>query len=133
MKTTEKDILMICKGRYDDKYNSLEAALNAYYREHYTYSKEEVPTLSYKFMLQVWFYRCVEVFLQPDTMKSFYFYVIRDEHHKEKRFLNENGCTEFYEVLFHRISTWLCLLQVKDDNGNWIIDLSDYEEIDNVI
>lgn len=62
MRTTEKDILMICKGHYDSKYNSLEEALDAYYREHYCFSKEEMPTLSYKFMLSLLFNRCVEVF-----------------------------------------------------------------------
>lgn len=71
--------------------------------------------------------------LQPDRIRSFWHYVIVNEHCKEKRFLNENGCTEFYEVLFHRIVLWLCLLDVKDKDGNWKIDLSDYEGIDYVI
>ena len=133
MRTTEKDILMICKGYYDDKYKSIKEALNAYYIEHYTYSKEEVSTLSYRFMLSLWFNNCVRAFLQPDTIGSFWFRVIKEESFAENRFLNENGCTEFYEVLFHRIVSWLTLLDVRDDDGNWKIDLSDYEGIDYII
>ena len=133
MRTTEKDILLICKGHYDNKYKNLEEALDAYYRKHYCISKEKMPVLSYKFMLSLWFNRCVEVFLQPDTIRSFWFYVIVDENFAEKRFLNEKGCTEFYEVLYHRIVTWLMLLDVKDEDGNWKIDLSDYADIDCVI
>lgn len=133
MRTTEKDILMICKGHYSDKYKTLEEALGAYYRKHYSFPKEKIPTLSYKFMLSLWFNNCVKEFLQPDTMHSFWLYVIKEEAYQEKRWMNENGCTEFYEVLYHRIVTWLVLLDVRDKNGNWKIDLSDYEEVEFVI
>lgn len=133
MRTTEKDILMICKGHYKNEHENLESALDAYYRKHYCVPKEQIPTLSYKFMLSLWFYNCIEAFLQPDTIRSFLLRVIKEEAFAEKRFLNENGCTEFYEVLYHRIVTWLILLDVKDKNGNWKIDLSDYEGMDYVI
>lgn len=134
MRTTEKDILMICKGHYDkDKHEDLESALDAYYRKYYCVSKEEIPVLSYKFMLKLWLNSCVEAFLQPDTIRSFWHYVIVEEAFAEKRFLNENGCTEFYEVLYHRIVKWLILLSVRDKDGNWKIDLSDYDDIDYVI
>lgn len=128
MRTTEKDILLLCKGHYSEKYKTLEEALNAYYREHYSYPEQKRPDLTYKFMLSLWFYQCVEVFLQPDTIRSFWYYVIKEEHYSEKRFLNENGCTDFYEVLYNRIVSWLVCLPVKDKDMNWLIDLSDYEE-----
>ena len=54
--------------------------------------------------------------------------MIVEEAYQEKRWLNEDGCTDFYDVLFHRIVTWLILLDVQDDEGNWIIDVSDYSE-----
>ena len=134
MRTTEKDILMICKGRYNhDKHENFEAALDAYYREHYLISKEDLPILSHKFLLTLWFNDCVKAFLKPETMNSFWFHVIHNESMAEKCFLNEDGCTEFYDVMYHRIVTWLTLLQVRDENGNWIIDLSDYEDVDFVI
>ena len=108
MKTTENDILMICKGLYDqDKYKTLEDALDAYYRKYYCIPKEKLPVLSYKFMLHLWFNRCVEVFLTPDRIRSFWQNVIVDEAFQEKRWLNADGCTEFYEVLYHRIVSWL--------------------------
>ena len=79
-------------------------------------------------MLHLWFNRCVEVFLTPDRIRSFWQNVIVDEAFQEKRWLNADGCTEFYEVLYHRIVSWLILLNVKDDEGNWLIDVSDYTE-----
>lgn len=129
MKNTENDILMICKGYYNqEKHKTLEDALDAYYRKYYCIPKEKLPVLSYRFMLHLWFNRCVEVFLTPDRIRSFWQNVIVDEAFQEKRWLNEDGCTEFYEVLYHRIVTWLILLNVKDDKGNWVIDVSDYTE-----
>jgi len=134
MRTTEKDILMICKGRYNkEKHENLEAALDAYYRKHYEIPKEELPVLSHEFMMRLWFNRCVETFLQADTIRSFWYYVIVEKAYEEKRYLNQDGCTEFYEVLYHRIVTWLQLLDVRDENGNWKIDLSDYEGLDYII
>lgn len=128
MKNTENDILMICKGHYDKKYKTLEEALDAYYRKYYCISKEHIPFLTHRFMLQLWFNRCVEVFLTPDRIRSFWHNVIVEEAYQEKRWLNEDGCTEFYEVLYHRIVKWLILLPTKDKEGNWLIDVSDYTE-----
>ena len=129
MKNTENDILMICKGHYDqEKHKTLEEALDAYYRKHYCISKEKIPFLTHRFMLHLWFNRCVEVFLTPDRIMGFVKNVIVEEAYQEKRWLNEDGCTDFYDVLFHRIVTWLILLDVQDDDGNWIIDVSDYSE-----
>ena len=129
MKTKEKDILMICKGYYDhEKHKTLEEALDSYYRKHYGISKEEIPVLTHRFMLSLWFNNCVKEFLTPETIRSFWWYVISEEAFQEKRWLNENGCTEFYEVLYHRIVKWLIFLNLKDDEGNWIIDGSDYKK-----
>ncbi len=129
MKNTEKDILMICKGHYDkEKHKTLEGALDAYYRKYYCISKKDIPVLSYKFMMTMWFNRCVEVFLTPERIRNFWHNVIVEESFQEKRLLNEKGCTEFYEVLFYRIVKWLTLLSVKDEDGNWLIDVSDYTE-----
>ena len=134
MKTTEKDILMICKGYYNSgKYNSIEEALDGYYRKHYNISKERLPELSHEFMLSLWFNDCVRTFLQPDTITSFWKQVIVLPAFEEKDFINVNGCTYFYDVLFYRIVTWLALLDVRDKDGNWKIDLSDYEGLDYII
>lgn len=128
MRTTEKDILMIVKGHYNhNKYKSLEKALDGYYRKHYGISKKELPVLSHRFMLTLWFNDCVKEFLIPETIQSFWRYVIQEKTFKEKYWFNENDCTEFYEVLYHRIVKWLHLLKVRDDDGNYLIDLSDYE------
>lgn len=128
MKTTEKDILRLCKGYYDyEKYQSLEEALDAYYRREYCVSKEEIPELSYQFMVELWFGPCVRAFVTPDNFRIFHQYVIFERSFQEVQSFHNEVHMDFYEVLYHRLVKWLNLLQVRDEKGNWIVDLSDYE------
>lgn len=123
MKSTAKDILRICKGHYDsEKYDSVEAALDAYYRVHYGVSKERMPVLSPKFMVELWLVPCVKTFVTPENFTGFCSTVL------EGRFgiatqPEQNG---FYEVLFDRLVLWLYGLPVRKGD-EWIIDLSEYE------
>ena len=64
MKSVVKDILMLCKGRYDkEKHKSLEEALDAYYRERYMVTKESLPELTHKFIYSLWLKECIREFL----------------------------------------------------------------------
>lgn len=136
MKTTEKDILMICKGYYDkEKHKSLEDALDAYYRREYDVSKESLPTLSYEFMFSLWFKYCIREFLIPEKIGEFYHNMIAEESLPEKNYFgvncfNKEPAKDFYEVMFHRCVKWLQLMKVRDKDGNWVVDLSDYAEHD---
>lgn len=131
MRTTEKDILWLCKGNYDtEKYPRLEDALDFYYRKYYDVSKEYIPELSYEFMIDLWMSSCVNIFLNEKTKNSFMYYVIRNKSFKEKYEIGcKNKCKDFYEVLFWRIVLWMRLLQVKNEE-NWIIDLSEYHDLE---
>jgi len=127
MKTVEKDILMLCKGRYDHKkYQNLEEALDAYYRREYNVSKEDLPVLSYRFMVELWFQKCILRFLTPEGIRVFYWNVFGEESFAERGQKRKESCTEFYEVLYHRLVKWLTLLPVRDADGNWLIDVSEY-------
>jgi len=127
MKTTEKDILLLCKKHYNvEKYKTLEEALDAYYRKEYGVSKKDLPVLTYEFMCYLWMFPCIKAFLTEDKIPLFLQYIFNEKCCYEVGLSNHNGCTEFYDVLFHRIVKWLCLLQVKE-SGKWIVDLSDYE------
>ena len=129
---------MICKGYYNKEHRSLEEALDAYYRKKYEVPKEQIPTLSYKFMFNLWFMPCIREFLVPEKIGEFYHNIIAEESLPEKSYFgvncfNREPATEFYEVMFHRCVKWLKFMRTKDDDGNWIIDLSDYAGRDNII
>ena len=133
MRTTEKDILMICKGHYDkEKHKNLEEALDAYYREHYGITKESLPNLSHKFIYDLWLKECVRTFLTPEKKGEFLCYIIIEEALAEKNFLGKNcfgkaPATDFYDVMYYRIIRWLQLMAVRDKNGKVLVDLSDYD------
>lgn len=133
MRTTEKDILMICKGHYDkEMHKNLEEALDAYYREHYNVSKESLPELSHKFIYNLWLKECVRTFLTPEKKAEFHHYVINEESLAEMDFHDNNifgnePAKDFYDVMYYRIIRWLTLMQVIDKHGKDLIDLSDYK------
>lgn len=139
MKTTEKDILMICKGYYDkEQHESLEEALDAYYRREYDVLKDELPELSYEFMFSLWCKPCIREFLIPEKIGEFYHNMIAEESFPEKNYLgvncfNKEPAKEFYEVMFHRFVKWVNCMRIRDKDGNWIIDLSDYAGHDNIV
>jgi hypothetical protein len=132
-RTTEKDILMICKGHCDkEKYKNLEEALDAYYRKYYGVPKKQLPYLSHKFVYDLWLKECVREFLIPEKKEEFIWNVLIEESLKERDFLGKNcfgeePVTDFYDVMYYRITKWLAMMKVKDHQGNWIIDLSGYE------
>ena len=125
MRTTEKDILWICKGHYDkEKYPKLEDALTQYYKINYDDIKE---TLSYEFMYKLWFRSCVKEFLTPGRIHMFWYYVISEECMNEKISLfNGIRMDDFYEIMFWRVAKWMMMLSIKKSDGTWFIDMSDY-------
>lgn len=139
MRTTEKDILMICKGHYNKEiHKNLDEAMDAYYRKHYLVPKEQLPVLTHKFIYSLWLKECIRVFLTPEKKGEFLRCVVIEESWHEKDFLGKNlygdpPVTDFYDVMYYRVVSWLSGMQVRDEKGNWIIDLSDYENIEHII
>lgn len=132
MKTTEKDILMLCKEHYDhDKYKTLEEAMLAYYNKHYRYEENKADAISYKFIVTLWINACIKTFLNPETQNSYLLYVVNQESIHERNLRDSKDAVDYYEAFFYRAVTWLCLLDVRDKDKNWIIDLSDYFNADN--
>ena len=133
---TTKDILMICKGHYSDKYNSTEDALLAYYNLYYW---NDAQGLTYKEIVNIWFIDCIFAFVSPENLQGFLNKVFNQTCVEEWIILgiNKEGkrpATDFYEVLYYRLKAWMDDLQIRDDNGNWLIDLSDYlDENNNII
>ena len=132
-KSVSKDIMMICKGHYDkEKHKNLEDALHAYYRREYGVSEVDLPSLSYEFIVCLWLKGCVREFLNDSNKYEFWHYVISEESLHEKDFCGKNvfggtPATNFYEVLYHRLVRWLQLMEVVDDNGNELMDVSEYQ------
>lgn len=132
----EKDIILLCKHHYDTlKYKTLLDAFNAYYHKYY--GCEDIQ-MDYKFAVNLFLKPTIEYFLTETRIRSFICNGLFEESYYEKRPLNSTGCTEFYEVLYRRLTTWICLQRVKEQNKEtgeweWAIDFSDYEEDVNII
>lgn len=132
MKSTEKDVLMICKGHYDHrKYKTIKEALDEYYRKNYRVSKEIVPELSYHLIVNFFLNECIKTFITTDTISCFLYKIILEETLEEK--IKDNVSTEFYKILYYRIVKWLSSLRVMDKHDNWIIDLSDYKVYEDIV
>lgn len=121
----EKDIILICKGRYNHKkYKSQLEAFKAYYHKYYGCDDIE-PNRG--FIVNLFFKPTIQYILKKrNNIYNFINYGLFSESCMEKRFLNKDGYTEFYDVLYYRLITWICLLSIKE-NGEYIdIDFSKY-------
>lgn len=126
-----KDIIMLCKIRYDTtKYPTLLSVFDAYYHKHYS-GCDDIK-MTYAFANRLFLYPTVLAFLNDENIQTCLQNIVLEQTLEERL----NNITDFQQVLFERMSTWIMLQSVKeiDDDGNWywIIDLSMYgdEDID---
>lgn len=132
----EKDIIMLCKSHYSNQYKTLLDAFNAYYQKHYCCPD---VVMDYRFAVELFLKPTTEYLLKnyEQTRRSFINNGLFSRCSKEPLFKNEDGAAEFYEVLYHRLITWITLLQIrkKDEYGKyqWLIDLSGYEDDQDII
>lgn len=126
---------MICKGHYNkEKYISTYDALKAYQCEYTGCEEKYMPDSSiFNFILDT-----AERFFRPIDWKR----LITENfvHDMDmavtgllKNIYPESEIKLSYKYLIDSIRSRLCMLCVKDDNGNWIIDLSDYKDIKFII
>lgn len=115
MKTLEKDILLICKGWYSEKYNNVLEAFNAYY--HKEYGCEDI-TMNKGFAL--------ELFLRPTIieMSKYSSSIIINLFNPTCMEIDRQYQTDFINVMYDR-----CLLSIISMPTKGIIDLSEYEEM----
>lgn len=136
----EKDILMICKNHYNKKYKSTIDALRAY-QSKYTGCNEEYITdkdilefvldSASKFFNKIDWINLIRNDLVQDI--DFASYGISPYLIKNDSSITSSNTIELtYRYLITKISIVLCLLNVKE-NGKWIIDLSEYNGITEII
>lgn len=128
MKTTEKDVLKICKGWYDkEKYNNEMEALKAYQvRE----CGLEFRDISAKDVMDFALLSAAKEFFKTSDWAYFFKEGLLDDIDWHN-FFKKDGSIDFnYEYLCKKLIVYLSLLKVKE-NDKWIIDFSDYD--DNII
>lgn len=130
-----KDILLICKGRYNSEvYKDVLEAFNGYYHKHYGCYD---ITMDYRFAVELFIKPTIEYFLTPDRILGFLNNGLFYESINEK--LARNPCVraDFYETLYNRLIGWLSMLDVRKLDYEThvykeIIDLSHYPLDDEV-
>ena len=124
-----KDIIMLCKIRYDTtKYPTLLSVFDAYYHKYYS-GCDDIK-MTYAFANRLFLYPAVLAFINDKNIQTCLQNIVLEQTSAERL----NNITDFQQVLFERMSTWIMLQSVKeiDDDGNWywIIDLSIYGDGD---
>lgn len=127
MKTTAKDVILLCKGWYDkEKYPTTLEALKQYYRKNYCDDMEEYLNESFllKIVLEQTMQEIVEKY--PDRMVGFV-----NLYLTTPRFFGyDNKSNQDYDCqLFYRITSFLNSLQMRGD-GFIEIDTRDYFEFE---
>lgn len=124
-----KDIIMICKDRYDtEKYPTLLSAFKAYYHKYYSGCNDIQMTCA--FANRLFLYPTVLAFINDENIYVCLQNIVLEQTSAERL----NNITDFQEVLFERLSNWIMLQPVKkvndDGDWDWIIDLSMYRDDD---
>ena len=113
MKTTAKDVILICKGWYDkEKYPTVLEALKEYYRKNYCNDMEE--HLNERFILRV---ILIEVMREiaskyPDRLLGF---VNGYLTYGQMLFMPDENNNDYDHQLFYRIINFLARLQMRGD------------------
>lgn len=124
MKTTAKDIILLCKGLYNhDLYPTILEALKQYYRDYYNTDMEEF--LNENFLLRTVLIDVMHEISEkyPDRLRGFINgYLI----YSEKLFIIPDELNNDYDYqIFYRIVNYLSRLKMRGD-GVIEIDTSDY-------
>ena len=120
IKTTEKDILLICKGWFDhEKYTDKLEALKDYQAKNTRSNKEDITD---KNVLDFRLFTVAEIYFKPYHWSE----MLKDRLYKDIFWQHELKVD--YNYLCWLLIRQINSLTVKKDN-EWIIDLSAYDEI----
>lgn len=123
MKSTAKDVILLCKGWYDkNKYETILDALKEYYRKNYTNNLEDC--LNEKFILRI---ILIEVMREIATCYSdrLIYFVNQYLIYGKTIYMPNPENIEYDHQLFYRITNFLANLNMHSDKLT-NIDTSDY-------
>ena len=123
MKTTAKDVILLCKGWYNkEKYPTVLDALKQYYRKNYCDDMED--QLNERFILRVLLIETMREIAKdnPDRMLGFVNKYLTCE---EVLFIPDKKNNDYDYQMFYRIVHFLLRLKMRG-NGITEIDTSDY-------
>lgn len=126
MKTTAKDVILLCKGWYDkSKYPTTLDALKEYYRKYYSTEHEEY--LNEEFILRAILFEVMSEIgrLYPDRLPGFVNLYLRPRADSMFLFDVDDKNDNYYKHMFYRITAFLASLTMSSD-GRIEIDTTDY-------
>lgn len=133
MRTKEKDLLMICKGYYNNKYHTTFDALKAYQSKITGCSVENITDMHiFNSLLNA----AVDFFYPNDWKQLITDGLVNDMLYAQSGIMPEiypeKDIKITYRYLIDKFIMILALLQVKE-NDEWIIDLTDYQYVKEII
>lgn len=124
----EKDIILICKGRYNkEKYKTLEDAFTAYYKKYYDEFKEN--NLSESDILYIFIKPALNYILDKNNQNYGFINKLFDLSMHEKLIqyrLKEDEDMSINHILYNRITEYISELRTKEEDGTIIFDFSEY-------
>ena len=127
MRTFAKDVLKVCKGHCSDEYKTIFDAVKAYQSK---WSDTPIKHLSDENVLS-FMYAVADELLTPFDYRE----LIRDRLMKDYSFRNIPGFSfKFsYRYMAELFMRQIQSMRVRNDDGSWIIDLSDYKDGEQII
>lgn len=127
MRNQNIDVIAICKGMFDkERYDSRLAALKAYYMREYR--MEEKFTEDF-FLLKVILMPVAIEYFTSNELCELTMSLFATQYDTDKGFYKPvEGYDTALKFIMDSIISKILLLRVKDDKGNKLVDLSEYDE-----
>lgn len=133
MKTQNHDVIMICKRHYDmDEHDSTIAALREYYKREYAMEEQFTTNMN---IFKVLLMPVAEEHFHASEWKEILLDLFSASYDIKRGLCYPADGTrdEMFNHVFSKVVTAIELFQVRDGNGNWIIDLSGYKNGEKII
>ena len=132
MKSQNNDVILICKRHYDsDKHKSAILALREYYKREYVMEEEFTTNMH---ILTVLLLPVAEQHFRTRDWETLLLDLFSTDYEKEKGFYfpADGTRSEIFDRILNKIMTKIELLQVRN-NGEWVIDLSEYDDGEQIV
>lgn len=133
MKSHINDVIMICKGHYNENFHkSTLDAIREYYMREYLMEEKHATNMN---IFNALLMPIAEEYFHPRDWKEIIFDLFQTDYSNTKGFYCPADGTrdELFNRVFHKVLSKILMFQVRNEDGEWIIDLSEYSPMCEII